>query len=249
MTDEAADLSFFAMVNNDIHRSSEAIHFFKQLIALKPALDRAQRANLLHIYKSALDRLRRTVNILSEHLRFERLEKNSSICERIESIRDRCRAELSGLCNEAVDLVDRVLLPNADGRQAEVFFHRFRGDVFRYLVERANDNDRQEFLSEAKKSYVRGIELGAELPLADPVALGTILNYAVFVREHERDVAAALEMVTSAVAAARDRLSSIDESERAETRNVITQMDADLRSWQEEEEEIDEEEEEDAANK
>jgi hypothetical protein len=245
MTDSFADLLFVAGVSHDINRDGEAIDFLKRAIGLNPSLDRDSRATFITIYKTALDRLRKTISVLSDSLRFRRIQEGTSpaICEKIEVIRDRTIAELTSLCSETLELVNDALLPANDGYQSQVFFHKFRGDLCRYLSEVADTEKRDTGKELARSAYIRGLEIAENLPIADPVRLGTILNYGYFVHEHIGDAAAAIELVRDAAERANAALHELSEWGLKEATDVLGQMRRNLANWQDEEDtDFDEEE-------
>jgi tetratricopeptide (TPR) repeat protein len=230
-----ADLCFFANVQHELGRPLDAISYFKQFISANPNLNRHQRSSFLTIFKTAFDPLRKNIGILSDALVFEEYHKHQEAADKIISMRDRCRQELSTLCTETIDLIDKFLLPNAEDVQGRVFYSKFRGDLFRYLAERANPADQMPFNDEAKKAYLKGIELGAELPNADPIFLGTLLNYAVFLRDHLNDHSGAIEIVVDGANNGRKQIGELERELRAEAENVLTLMESNLMSWDEEE--------------
>jgi hypothetical protein len=245
MTDDVADLVFVAGVNHDINRDGDAIDFLKRAIALNPSLDRDSRATFITIYKTALDRLRKTISVLSDTLRFHRIQEGTSpaICEKIEVIRDRTISELTSLCDETLELVDGALLPANDGYQSQVFFYKFRGDLCRYLIEVADTEKRDREKELARAAYLRGLEIAENLPIADPVRLGTVLNYGYFLHEHIGDAPAAIELVRDAAEKASTAVHQLSEWGLKEARHVLGQMHRNLANWQDEEEtDFDEEE-------
>jgi 14-3-3 protein epsilon len=240
MTDSESDLLFFATVNREIGRDKEAIDFFKSLIQLHPSLDRNKRAHFIATYKPAFDRLRRTVSVPSECLLLYGIEGTTSplLVGKIEQLLVQTVTELSALCRETLDLIDQVLLPSSDGYQSQVFFHKFRGDLFRYLIQCAAPGEQTTYMESARKAYLRAMEVADNLPPADPVRLGTILNYGVLLHEHTRETALAVETVKAAAEKGREDLAQLSELTRQEAQNVLTQMDYNLVNWEDEEEEV-----------
>jgi hypothetical protein len=51
----------------------------------------------------------------------------------------------------------------------------------------------------AREAYLRGMEVADNLLPADPIRLGTILNYKVLLHEHTRETALAVETVKATV--------------------------------------------------
>ncbi len=43
--------------------------------------------------------------------------------------------ELNGICQDVLDLLRDVLIPNSEVAEAKVFYMKMRGDYYRYLCE------------------------------------------------------------------------------------------------------------------
>lgn len=114
--------------------------------------------------------------------------------------RSRVDSELRALCNEMLTVVRGWLMSDqavtADSA-TEVFYWKLRGDYGRYAAEATHDHaERSAVISESRFAYERAEKLGHEnlLPV-DPVRLGLMLNYSVFLyqvceqRQRGHDVA------------------------------------------------------------
>ena len=53
------------------------------------------------------------------------------------------------MCKDLLELLDKSLLPNSDNAEGKVFFHKMKGDYYRYLGEFLEGNDRKEVIDAA----------------------------------------------------------------------------------------------------
>jgi hypothetical protein len=209
----------------------------------KPCLNRVDRSHFVVICKSAVDRVRNTLRALARAYTLEKENGHSAIADRIQESRIKVLGELRDLCDDTLKLISDVLLPHSEGHEAQVFFEKMKGDLYRYLAEHASEEETEKFNEEANKAYSKGLEIGVNLLFSDPVRLGTILNYAVFKYEHLNLVTEAIEMTRNAILKVNDDLEQISDQSKAETLSILNVMNSNLKNWEICEEEEDEEEE------
>lgn len=227
----------FAGILQNIERNTEAIELIRKMIDAKPCLNRFERAHFFAIYKAKLDKCRRTLSVLSA-ARIHRL--SALVRDLIDQEKAKVGQDLEALCQEALTLIDDVLIKNSDSLQGRVFFEKMRGDLFRYLAENSEDAKNAEYADSAEKAYTSAMELSADLPVSDQARLGTILNYAVFLYEHRSNAPRATELVENAIASVGDEISKLSENSKAETLGIIRVMQTNLMNWDDPEEEEEE---------
>lgn len=234
------DLLYFANVQRDIGRSRDAIVFTKQFIELNPSPDRSERGQIIAVYKAAIDSIRKSLLILTDQLIRERhMTENGAILDRLEAKKKCCFDELQELCNETIQLIDDVLIPKAESTEGQVFFYKMRGDLYRYMSESSEDDKLEKNNAEAETSYNEAMKLGQELPISNPVRLGTILNYAVFLYEQKNEPTRAIELVKSALSEPGHDFDQLSDGSRENAMAVLKVMRTNLENWDipEEEEE------------
>jgi len=67
----------------------------------------------------------------------------------IQEYKNKIEDELDKLCKDLLELLDKSLLPNSDNAEGKVFFHKMKGDYYRYLGEFLEGNDRKEVIDAA----------------------------------------------------------------------------------------------------
>ena len=54
---------------------------------------------------------------------------------KVKNYKQQLEAELTGLCEDILALVEDYLMPNTQSDEAKVFFHKMKADYFRYIAE------------------------------------------------------------------------------------------------------------------
>ena len=54
--------------------------------------------------------------------------------------------ELNGICQDVLNLLKDVLIPNSDVAEAKVFYMKMRGDYYRYLCEFTSGDMRKQVI-------------------------------------------------------------------------------------------------------
>ena len=94
-----------------------------------------EERNLLSVaYKNSVGSRRaawRTVSAIQNREAY----KGSKHIELINEYRAMIEAELNKICQDVLDLLLEVLIPNSEVAEAKVFYMKMRGDYYRYLCE------------------------------------------------------------------------------------------------------------------
>ena len=191
------------------------------------------------IYKDAIDPIRQTLKTLSEALAIEKSRDHTELADKIEQYWNQSVARLVSFCTAAASMIEDTLLPSAVDETSVVFFEKMRGDLYRYLSE----TDDKEATDKAKKAYEHAMEVANKsLRPCDPVRLGTLLNYAVFVYGHEGRCEDAVDMLKDARDEIQRNTEQMSEKTMKETLEVVNVIQANLSNWcaEEDEEEVSE---------
>eukprot|EP00921_Rhytidocystis_pertsovi_P009333 GHVQ01015024.1.p2 GENE.GHVQ01015024.1~~GHVQ01015024.1.p2 ORF type:complete len:331 (-),score=47.12 GHVQ01015024.1:1790-2782(-) len=143
----------------------------------------AEERNLLSVaYKNAVGGRRtgwRLVSMCEQRERSSQERQNASRCE---AYRTKIEGELHCVCNELISLLHNQLIPTATNIEAKVFYHKMKGDYYRYIGEFAgHSGGRSAAADSAQASYIEAMGLGETgLPPTHPTRLGLALNYSVF---------------------------------------------------------------------
>lgn len=85
--------------------------------------------------------------------------------------------ELSKICGEVIDSLDKHLIPKDQTTESEVFYLQMKGDQLRYMAELICDDIRQNCSSKSDEANQAGTDLSKELKKVHPYRVGIALNY------------------------------------------------------------------------
>ena len=226
------DLAFLANTLTSTFRYSEAIATIKTLIQKNPTLDENQRRLFESVFKKAIDPHRETLRRLIEFYNSEADYSHIERAEILQRYKDKAYAELNGLCENAISLIKSVLLPHAADNVAKVFYYKGIADYYRYIAEFRSDENDKRSITEAEANYKRAVELSNnELLKSDPLRLGVILNYGIFLFDHMKRSSEAIEMLQTARKDAELDMPQLQPEQRTQALTVLEAMRINMTDW------------------
>lgn len=230
----SSDLIFSANILYQISRYNQAIDYLKKLIAVEPKFSHKTCQLFGNVFKPLIDKTRNTMTNLQNFYNECGLNNNVQRADCISEYIKKANDQLLFYCNEAISLIDEYLLPNAEDEWAQCFFYRSKGDYYRYISEGCNNEDVKDAIANAIKSYGISLELcNAHLSLADPLRLGTILNFAIFKHDHLKACEEAIEMLQQGRRDGEDNLNELDSSNKTESLQILGAFRTNLTQWEE----------------
>ncbi|EPS71830.1 14-3-3 protein 9, partial [Genlisea aurea] len=185
----------------------------------------AEERNLFSVgYKNFVGSRRASWRILSS---IEKKERNEQNINRIKELRQKVESEVAGICNETISVLDEHLIPSCPPGENFVFYHKMKGDYYRYLAEFNTGSFKEEVADLSQKSYEVATESAeAELPPTNSVRLGVALNFSVFLYEirnsSERACSIAKQAIDEAIASYD--FDAVMEDESNKDVNMILQL-------------------------
>ncbi|CAN8303464.1 unnamed protein product [Cochlearia groenlandica] len=93
--------------------------------------------------------------------------------------------EISKICYDMLDIIDKHLIPAATSRESIIIYHQklfsLQGDYFRYLAEFKSGVDRDEVADQSLKAYEAATAIArSEFGLAHPIRLNLANNFSIF---------------------------------------------------------------------
>ena len=102
----------------------------------------------------------------------------------IKDYKAKIEAELVGICNDILSIIEESLIPNSTSEEAKVFYYKMKGDYHRYLSEFQTGDTRKESAGAALDAYQAASGIASsDLPPTHPIRLGLALNFSVFYYE------------------------------------------------------------------
>ncbi|GJQ14275.1 hypothetical protein GpartN1_g6066.t1 [Galdieria partita] len=144
-----------------------------------------EERNLLSVaYKNVIGSQRASWRIISSVEHKEEKKNNQTRVNLCKEYRRRIEEELAKTCNDVLEIVEEHLIPSAKTSESKVFYHKMKGDYFRYLAEFLNDDERKNAAQNSLEAYKTASDIAnVELPTTHPIRLGLALNFSVFYYE------------------------------------------------------------------
>lgn len=231
------DLIFFCHFSNVYNREDDAINYMKQIIQVDPVLDVRRRVLFQQVYKTIVDSMRNTLCVISSYYDMEEQMGRTEHATELQKKKEQLVSKLLPLCKEVIQLVDDVLLPNAQDEETQVYFLKLKGDFYRYVAEYSDESESVAAANAGEDSYNQAYELSMGLSKCDPVRLSLILNMSVFKYEIRKDMESASEMLEDTLANLDINSSPEDNDKRQEILGIVSIMKQNMSAWAEEMEE------------
>lgn len=142
--------------------------------------------------------------------------------------------EMDHKCNQVVSLVnDKLIDPNSEDSETQVFYMKMCGDYFRYLAEFKQNDD--GIKKKAKESYDQALTLAEEkLDPTHPTRLGLALNASVCFYEILKNKEQACKLAKKAFDEAIQKLDALTDSTYKDSTLIMQLLRDNLTLWQSE---------------
>ncbi|KAL1923237.1 uncharacterized protein VTP21DRAFT_9613 [Calcarisporiella thermophila] len=184
MSGERENQVYLAKIAEQAERYSEMVTYMKEVAKLGVDLSVEERNLLSVAFKNVIGARRASWRIISSIEQREEHKGNTSHVEMIKDYRKRVEKELSDICNDILEVLDKNLIPVAEAGESKVFYYKMKGDYHRYLAEFATSDERKEAAAKANDAYKQATDIAqTALPPTHPIRLGLALNFSVFFYE------------------------------------------------------------------
>merc|ERR1719443_2152881 len=129
-----------------------------------------EERNLLSVaYKNAVGSRRASWRIISSVEQKEGSKGNDLNVAHCKEYRTKVETELQGICDTILSLLDGSLVPGAKDAEAKVFYHKMKGDYYRYIAEFTEGDKKSVAAQKAKGAYDDAMTTTATLPSSQRV--------------------------------------------------------------------------------
>lgn len=226
------ELVYSAKLSEHAERYSDMIKAVKGLVDEANGDLTDEEQILLNVaYKQAVSERRQAWRVIS-HYEAKQQSRGTGNTELIAEYKAKIAAELSTLCHEIAGLVNEKLVNEGQPRETQVFYHKMKGDYFRYLAETEDSSA----VEKSQEAYSKASELAVSLPVNSPVRLGLALNFAVFYYESLKQKEKACELAKKTFDEALPVLEELDEDAYKEATSILGLLKDNLNIWTSEEE-------------
>jgi 14-3-3 protein epsilon len=197
-----------------------------------------EERNLLSVaYKNVVGSRRASLRILTSIESREESRGKEDHLKKVREYKNKVEDELSRICDDILNVIDEHLIPSSDLKESNVFYHKMKGDYYRYLAESATGETRASSGTKAKDAYNSATEIAKELPSTDPIRLGLALNFSVFYYEILGNHEAAVNLAKSAFDNAVEQLESIPDDIYKDSTLIMQLLRDNITLWTSQDEE------------
>lgn len=191
-----------------------------------------ERYTLSRAYKNAVGTLRQAWRVLHSIEIQEEHRNNPGNKTQAEHYRRDIETQLTRVCGEILRLLDERLLVNARDTEARVFYHKMKGDYYRFLSEFAQDPLKAANSQKSHCSYQDSMNVASnELPPTHPIRLGLALSFSVFNYEILQNKQKAFQNAKQAFDDAMAELDNITEESYKECTLIMQLLRDNLTLW------------------
>ncbi|KAH0671678.1 hypothetical protein KY285_022706 [Solanum tuberosum] len=223
---------YMAKLAEQAERYDEMVESMKNVAKLDVELTVEER-NLLSVgYKNVIGARRASWRIMSSIEQKEESKGNEQNVKLIKGYRQKVEEELSKICSDILEIIDKHLIPSAGTGEATVFYYKMKGDYFRYLAEFKTDLERKEASEQSWKGYeVATATANTDLSSTHPIRLGLALNFSVFYYEIKNSPERACYLAKQAFDEAIAELDTLSEESYKDSTLIMQLLRDNLTLW------------------
>lgn len=229
------DFIYLAKMSEQCERFDEMLGFVRKFISLTDKMLTPDEKSVLAVaYKNAVGNRRAELRVLTviEQKEQRRTNMNEEGLARISNYKKVIEKELTELCYELIDLIDKRLLPLSKFPINEIYFKKMRGDYHRYLAEFMVEEDCSSIIESCEKSYLEADKLAKNnIPPTHPLRLGLQLNMSVFEYEVLQRPGRAIQIASTAIDEAFANIDKIKEENFKESTLIMQLLRDNLTLW------------------
>jgi 14-3-3 protein epsilon len=151
---------------------------------------------------------------------------------RIVAYRKKVEDELAGICRDVLNVLDTFLIPSSTSNESRVFYHKMKGDYYRYLAEFRSGDERKESANQSLGAYEQASQIAnKDLAPTHPIRLGLALNFSVFYYEIMNSPDKACQLAKTAFDDAIAELDNLSEDSYKDSTVIMQLLRDNLTLW------------------
>jgi len=209
----------------------EMVESMKKVATMDVELTVEERNLLSVAYKNVIGARRASWRIISS-IEQKKSASTEAHAEQIKAYREKVEKELEDICGDILGVIDKHLIPSATSGESKVFYHKMKGDYYRYLAEFATGDKRSTTAESSLQAYKAASEVaGTELPPTHPIRLGLALNFSVFYYEIMNSPDKACQLAKQAFDDAIAELDTLNEESYKDSTLIMQLLRDNLTLW------------------
>jgi len=135
-------------------------------------------------------------------------------------------------CLEVVELIDNYLLKATNTNETVLFYQKMKGDYYRYMAEVITIPDKKKkIIDHANAAYSNAVTLSDRLDPFNPIRLGLILNYAVFLNDVKHNQKKAILLAQSALVDAMSHVNQLQNDAYKDATMILQMLKDNIKLW------------------
>lgn len=220
MEQSREDLLFIADISEQAEKYNDMLAALTLLVQQHPVLTTEERNLLSVAFKNTIGSAKYSHRIISSLEAAQTEQNNEKNIVRIRKYREKIENEIRHYCRIFLDMLENILIPNAQDHEFKVFYYKMQGDYWRYLAEIELNEQKKYATDRSKKGYDIAFKLAENLSLLRPIRLGLCLNYLVFCHEILTDKIERIRALEITRKMYNDVTSHIDNASEEELRDL-----------------------------
>lgn len=219
-----------AKLADQCERYDEILVCMKRAVHLNALLSSEERNLLSVAYKNIIGARRACWRSITSLEQKEETKKERNI-NLIKGFKKQIENELSEICADVLDLLDKHLIPAADSDESRVYYYKMKGDYHRYYAEIETGSETQKNL--ALEAYEKASQYITTLKPTSPIRLGLALNFSVFYYEILKSPDKGCQLARQAFEEALSDPEVLDEEQHKEAALIMQLLRDNLALWTE----------------
>lgn len=150
----------------------------------------------------------------------------------IRDFRTKIEGEISGICQDIIDLLDKNVLPLVATPESHVYYLKMKGDYLRYLSEISVAGECDAVSKKAQEAYQAATNIAAkDLAPINTSRLGLALNFSVLYYEILNEPKAACDLAQKAFDEALQDIDSVDDATYKDSTMIMQLLKDNLLLW------------------
>ena len=225
---------YLAMLAEQCTRYEDMMAFLEDMVKTKTEDLSSDERNLLSIaYKNTISQDRQAIRTLLAYESKEAKKSDSPYLEFIREYKVKVQKELEDLCNKINATIDSSLLPKATTDEAKVFYHKMKGDYYRYIAENVEGDLKKKYADLGLASYNAALDASKSIDYKNPIKLGLALNLSVFYYEVVANRDEACKLAKETLDKSKEALQGVDEEEDEvkDAMSIVNLLQENLEMW------------------
>jgi 14-3-3 protein epsilon len=227
MANDLDEKIYLARVAEQCERYDDMIEFL-QVLKTKTSDLTIDERNLVSVaYKNEVTTRRSAWRAISTIASNAKYEQYSGV---LKKYNDQIVGEMEKICSDICNLIN-VFNKNADEAESKVFFHKMKGDYYRYMAEVTSGDKLDEFKGYALDAYKAAQKDAEKLMISHPIRLGLALNFSVFYFEIMNEPRKACALAKDTFERAINSIDDMKEDEYKDAAMILQLLKDNITLW------------------